>query len=220
MPTEIKICGLSDEEGLDAALGAGADYVGFVFFPKSPRHVPLHRAVELAGRARGKAAIVALTVDAGDALLSEIAGALRPDMLQLHGGETGDRVEAIRSRTGIPVMKAAGIAGSADLAEVLEIRADRLLLDAKPPRDAQRPGGNGVAFDWTILAGFQPRSPWFLSGGLNPANVAEAVRATGSPGVDVSSGVESSPGRKDPALIEQFVAAVRAAERPSRRLAG
>lgn len=220
MPTEIKICGLSDEEGVDAALAAGADYVGFVFFPRSPRHVSLQRAADLAARARGKAGVVALTVDADDSLLRDIVGALRPDFLQLHGSETGERVEAIRMLTGVAVMKAAGVENAGDLVRLAAFGADRMLLDAKPPRGASRPGGNGVAFDWTVLAGCAPQKAWFLSGGLNPANVGDALTMTGAPGLDVSSGVESSPGRKDPALIETFVAAVRAAERPRQRLAG
>jgi phosphoribosylanthranilate isomerase len=219
MPTQIKICGLSDEEGVDAALDAGADYLGFVFFPKSPRNVILARAVALASRARGKAALVALTVDADDRLLSDIAGRLRPDLLQLHGAETAERIAAIRTGTGIPVMKAAGVASRQDVTGLTAYKADALLLDAKPPGQATRPGGNGVAFDWSVLAGFAPARPWFLSGGLHPGNVAAAVRVTGAPAVDVSSGVETSPGRKDPALIHAFVAAVRNAEQ-SRRLAG
>lgn len=220
MPTVIKICGLSDEEGVDAALDAGADLLGFVFFPKSPRHVALDRAVELARRARGKAGLVALTVDAGDAMLMEIARGLRPDLLQLHGRETAERVAAIRGLTGIRVMKATGVAEAADLAALLAYEADQLLLDAKPPRNAMRPGGNGVAFDWSILAGFSSETPWLLSGGLNPDNVAEAIWATAAPGVDVSSGVESSPGRKDPALIQAFVQAARHAERSYQRRTG
>ncbi len=220
MPTEIKICGLSDEESVDVALAAGADYLGFVFFAKSPRNVALHRARQLAARARGNTALVALTVDAEDGLLRAIVEALRPDFLQLHGRESSDQVAAVRARTGVAVMKAAGVGDRGDLAGLSEFAADRLILDAKPPREATRPGGNGVAFDWAILEGFAPATPWLLSGGLNPANVAQAISVTGAPGVDVSSGVESSPGRKDPALIQQFVAAVRAMERPSHRLAG
>jgi len=210
MPTEVKICGLSSEEGVDAALAAGADFVGFVLFPPSPRNVPLLRAAELADRARGKARIVALTVDGDDPLLGAIAGTLRPDLLQLHGKETPGRVAAIRSVTGIPVMKAIGVAEPGDLSAIPRYELDRLLLDAKPPRDATRPGGHGVVFDWTALRGFSLSKPWFLSGGLEPTNVAAALQITRCPGVDVSSGVESAPGRKDPARILAFVEAVRA----------
>ncbi len=214
MPTEVKICGLSDEESVDAALAAGADLVGFVFFARSPRNIGLDRAAALAARARGKAAIVALTVDAGDAALSEIAATLRPDLLQLHGRETPERVAFIRAENRRPVMKVVGVSHAEDLTALAAYdAADRFLLDAKPPRDATRPGGNGAPFDWAVLADFSSPKPWFLSGGLTPANVAAAVQATGAAGVDVSSGVESAPGRKDPALIHAFVAAVRGAER-------
>jgi phosphoribosylanthranilate isomerase len=222
MPIEIKICGLSDPEGVDAALAADADFVGFVFFPKSPRNIAIDRAVGLMRRARGKAAIVAMLVDPDRRLLDDVVSTLAPDFLQLHGQETPERVSAIRAAAMIPVIKAIGVASAADLASVdryIDV-ADRVLLDAKPPRDATRPGGHGATFDWSILTDFFPAKQWFLSGGLNPANVAEAVRTTGAPGVDVSSGVETFPGRKDPALIHAFVAAVRVAERSSQRLAG
>jgi phosphoribosylanthranilate isomerase len=209
MPTEVKICGLSGEEGVDAALEAGADFVGFVLFPPSPRNVSLARAAELAKRARGRAAVVALTVDADDALLGGIAESVRPDLLQLHGKETPARVTAIRAMTGVPVMKAIGVAARADLARAASYEVDRILLDAKPPRDATRPGGHGVAFDWTILGAFSPGRPWLLSGGLYPETVTAALRVTRAPGVDVSSGVESAPGQKDPARIRAFVEAVR-----------
>jgi phosphoribosylanthranilate isomerase len=218
MPTEVKICGLSDEESVDAALAAGADLVGFVFFARSPRNIGIDRAALLASRARGKAAIVALTVDAGDALLSEIAATLRPDLLQLHGGETPERVAFIRAENRRPVMKVMGVSDAEDLKALAAYgAADRFLLDAKPPRDATRPGGNGAPFDWAILADFSSPKPWLLSGGLTPANVAAALQATGAAGLDVSSGVETAPGRKDPALIHAFVAAVRSAEAPVRR---
>jgi phosphoribosylanthranilate isomerase len=209
MPTEIKICGLSFEEGVDAALEAGADFVGFTLFPPSPRNVPLERAALLAGRARGKARIVAVTVDAEDAFLAAVAETLRPDLLQLHGTETPARVATIRARTGLAVMKAIGVATREDLSVEASYQAERILLDAKPPRDATRPGGHGVAFDWTLLSGFAPSRPWFLSGGLYPESVAAALQGTRAPAVDVSSGVESSPGRKDPARIFAFVRAVR-----------
>jgi phosphoribosylanthranilate isomerase len=209
MPTEIKICGLSDEEGVDAALAAGADFVGFVFFKPSPRNVTLERAAAIAARARGKAGIVALTVDADDAFLFGIAGALRPDLLQLHGQEAPARVAAIRAATGIPVMKAISVAAAADLAGIDRYAAaDRLLFDARPAENAARPGGYGVAFDWSILDGFSGAQPWLLAGGLSPANVRQALAATGAPGVDVSSGVETAPGKKSPDLIRAFIEAV------------
>ncbi|MCK0206920.1 phosphoribosylanthranilate isomerase [Starkeya koreensis] len=214
MALEVKICGLSTPETLDAALGAGADMIGMVFFAPSPRHVDLATAVTLVARARGKAGIVALTVDADDATLAAIVDAARPDMLQLHGKESPQRVAAIRARFGLPVMKAIGIATAADLATLpaFEAVADRLLLDAKPPKGAALPGGNGVAFDWTLIAGLDLSRPFMLSGGLDPDNVADAVRLIRPPGVDVSSGVERAAGIKDPERIAAFLRAARAAE--------
>jgi phosphoribosylanthranilate isomerase len=220
MRTEVKICGLSDAESIEAALEAGADYIGFAFFERSPRNVTLDRATALAARARGKAGIVALTVDAADALLAEIAEELRPDFLQLHGSETSARVADIRARTHCAVIKVVGVAASTDLDGVPSCPADRYLLDAKPPRGATRPGGLGRTFDWTMLDGFAPPAPWFLAGGLTCENVAEALSIARPTGVDVSSAVESAPGRKDPALIHAFITAVRAVERPLRRAAG
>ena len=203
----VKICGLSTEETLDAALAAGADMVGLNFFAKSPRYVAPARAAELARRVAGRAEIVALTVDADETAIAGIVEAVSPDWLQLHGAETPETVAAVRRRFGRPVMKAVGIrqAGDLDLARSYEAVADRLLLDAKPPRGAILPGGNGVPFDWTLLAGFDSDIPWMLSGGFAPGNVAEAVAATNAPGVDVSSGVESAPGRKEPNLIRAFL---------------
>ena len=209
----VKICGLSSPEALDAALGAGADLVGFVRFAKSPRHVDLDLARVLSGRAEGRALRAVLLVDPDDAALAEVVEALDPDLIQLHGSETPQRVAAIRARYGRPVMKAVGIAEATDLAEVARhAGADRLLLDAKPPRDPQAlPGGNGIAFDWRLLAGLDPALSFMLSGGLTPENVAAAIELTGARAVDVSSGVESRPGLKDPAKIEAFVRAARAA---------
>lgn len=209
----VKICGLSEEESLDAALAAGADMIGLNFFPKSPRYVTIERATALAGRARGRTEIVALAVDMDDAGLDVIVAAVRPDWLQLHGSETPDRVAAVRQHTGLPVMKALGIRDAGDVAKALDYArsADRLLLDAKPPKGSDRPGGNAVTFDWTLLDGFAPEVPWLLSGGLGPDNVGEALRVTGAPGADVSSGVERAPGVKDARLIRAFVAAARAA---------
>ena len=213
MPTEVKICGLSAEESVDAALEAGANFIGLNFFPPSPRYVSLERAAVLAKRARGKAAIVAVTVDANDGLISAIAADLRPDLIQLHGKETPSRASTIRARAGLSTIKVFGVATRHDLTAHADFATDRFLLDAKPPKDATRPGGLGVAFDWTILSDFSPSVPWFLSGGLDPNNVGAALRATHAPGVDVSSGVESAPGQKDPALIQAFVRAVREYDR-------
>lgn len=210
----IKICGLSTPDTLEAALRAGADMVGFVFFPRSPRHVSLAAAAALAATVRGRAAIVALTVDADDALLDAIAQAVRPDLLQLHGRETPERARAVRLRTGRLVMKAIGVASHAEARQAVAAFggvADRLLLDAKPPPGAALPGGNGQAFDWTVLGGLDLPIPLMLSGGLTAATVADAVRISGASGVDVSSGVETAPGRKDAGLIAAFVAAARRA---------
>ena len=210
----VKICGLSTPETLAAALDAGADLVGFVHFPKSPRHVTLDAGRALSVQARGRAIRTALLVNPDDALLAAAVESLDPDLIQLHGSEAPERVAAIRARFGRPVMKAVGIAESADLAAVAAYApvADRLLLDAKPPKTADAlPGGNGLAFDWRLLAGLDPATPFMLSGGLNPENVAEAVGLTGARAVDVSSGVETRPGEKDPARIEAFVKAARAA---------
>jgi phosphoribosylanthranilate isomerase len=209
----VKICGLSTEETLDAALAAGADMVGFNFFPKSPRFVRPSRAAELAARVADRAEIVAVSVDMDDAGLTEIVQTIRPDWLQLHGSENAERIAHVRKRFGRQVMKAIPIAERSDLDRALAFSrvADRLLLDAKPPKDAILPGGNGAPFDWTLLHGFDPDVPYLLSGGLAPGNVAEAIAISGAPGVDVSSGVETAPGRKNPALIAAFVANARAA---------
>lgn len=225
MSLDIKICGLKTLDTLDAALGAGADLVGLVFFPRSPRHLSLAEAAPLAGHARGKAIVTALTVDADDDALAAIIEAVRPDLLQLHGRETLERVAQIRARFGRPVMKALGIAGPEDVAAARAFAgmADRLLLDAKPPKGAALPGGNGLAFDWNLIADFAPAGlasldgagTFMLSGGLTPENVGEALRLTRAPGVDVSSGVESAPGVKDPARIVAFVQAARAQARQS-----
>jgi phosphoribosylanthranilate isomerase len=213
MATTVKICGLSTLPTLDAALAAGADMVGFVFFAKSPRHIGLDTARLLGKKARGRARIVALTVDADDATLAAIVEALAPDMLQLHGRETPERVKAVRDRFGRPAMKAIGVAERSDLAlaRAYETVADFLLIDAKPPRDAILPGGNGQTFDWRLMQDFAPAVPWMLSGGLGPDNVADAIRLTGAGGVDVSSGVESGAGVKDEQKIAAFVAAARRA---------
>ena len=210
----VKICGLSTPETLEAALDAGADLVGFVRFPKSPRHVSLDLGRDLSRQARGRALRVVLLVDADDAAIADAVEALDPDLLQLHGCESPERAAAIRSRFGRPVLKAIGIADASDLAALGPYAGgvDHLLLDAKPPRTSGAlPGGNGLSFDWRLLNGLDPGLSFMLSGGLNPGNVAEAVRLTGSKSVDVSSGVETEPGVKDPGKIEAFVKAARAA---------
>ncbi len=213
MTPTVKICGLSDAATLEAALAAGADMVGFVFYPKSPRHVSLETARALGERARGRARIVALTVDADEQSLDSIFEALGPDLLQLHGRETPDEVAAIRRRYARPTMKAVGVAAVDDFAaaERYTDAADYLLIDAKPPKTAVLPGGNGVAFDWRLARGFSPALPWLLSGGLDPENVERAIAQSNALGVDVSSGVETAPGVKDPARIGAFVAAARRA---------
>jgi len=209
----VKICGLSTPATLEAALAAGADMVGFVFFAKSPRHIGFDAARALGAQARGRAKVVALSVDADDDLLSLIVEALSPDILQLHGRESPARVKEIGARFGRATMKAIGVAAPEDLAPAAayDSVADFLLIDAKPPRDAALPGGNGLPFDWRLARDFSPRTAWLLSGGLDPANVAEAIALTGARGVDVSSGVESAPGLKDEGKIAAFVAAARAA---------
>ncbi|HLJ71419.1 MAG TPA: phosphoribosylanthranilate isomerase [Roseiarcus sp.] len=209
----VKICGLSTAASLEAALAAGADMVGLVFFPKSPRHVSLAEARALAGQARGRAKIVALTVDADDRLLEEIVAAATPDLLQLHGRETPARVAAIAERFGAATIKAIGVSSAGDLAAAKPYAgaAAMMLFDAKPPKDANLPGGNGLAFDWRLLAGFANELPYLLSGGLTPDNVGEAIALSGAKGVDVSSGVESAPGVKDNDKIAAFVARARAA---------
>ena len=209
----VKICGLSTPEALDVALDAGADMVGFVFFAPSPRHVTFDTARVLGNRVRGRAQKVALSVDADDALLDAVVEALQPDMLQLHGMETPARLTALRQRFGLPVMKAIPVAAKADLAAVATYKnaADRLLFDARAPREATRPGGLGKAFDWRLLENLDPGVPFMLSGGLDAGNVGEALRITRAPGVDVSSGVERAPGEKDPDKIRAFVRAAREA---------
>ncbi|MBF9233195.1 phosphoribosylanthranilate isomerase [Microvirga alba] len=210
----VKICGLSTPETLDAALQAGADLVGFVRFAKSPRHVDLALGQKLSAQAKGRAQRVVLLVDADDVAIADAVEALAPDLLQLHGHETPERVAAIRARFGRPVMKVFGIAEAADLAvlDAYSDIADHFLLDAKPPPIAEAlPGGNGLPFDWRLLTGLDPRLSFMLSGGLNPGNVAEAIRLTRARAVDVSSGVEIKPGVKDPVKIEAFVKAARAA---------
>ena len=208
----VKICGLSTRETLDVALGAGADMVGFVFFPPSPRHLSLETARELGRQAKGRAAKVALTVDADDATLSNIVETLQPDLLQLHGKETTARLRDIKAKFGLPVMKVIAVETSADLAVLPGFAgvADRILFDARPPKGATRPGGLGAVFDWQLLSKLELKLPYMVSGGLTADNVAEAVCVTSAGGVDVSSGVESASGIKDPEMIRQFIRAARA----------
>jgi len=215
MTIEVKICGLKTEEAVAAALEVGADLIGFVFFPKSPRNVSLDDAVRLATPARGRAKIVALVVDPSDELVDAIRDRLAPDLLQLHGHESPERCAEIRARTGLALMKAIPVAEAADLDVVPAYfpHVDRFLFDAKPPkRPDALPGGNGLAFDWRLIRDLDPGRPRMLSGGLDPANVATAVAVTGVRAVDVSSGVESAPGIKDPARIRAFVTNARAAD--------
>ncbi|MEI4471003.1 phosphoribosylanthranilate isomerase [Frigidibacter sp. MR17.24] len=209
MATRVKICGLTTPESLAAAIEAGARYVGFVFFPKSPRAIDIARAAALAVEVPPGVAKVALVVDADDATLEAITAEVPLDMLQLHGHESPARVAEIRARFGLPVMKALGVATAADLDAIAEYEAvaDQLLIDAKAPKDAALPGGNGIAFDWQLIAGRAWKKPWMLAGGLTPFNVAEAVRLTGARQVDVSSGVETAPGVKDDGLIRAFLKA-------------
>jgi phosphoribosylanthranilate isomerase len=209
----VKICGLSSEETVDAAVEAGADMIGFNLFAPSPRYVKVARAAELAARVRGRAEIAILTVDMDMEELREAIDAVRPDWVQLHGNEAAAHADGMRRHAGVKVMKAIGVSAQADL---LGVRAyagavDRLLLDARPPKNSVLPGGNGVPFDWRLVAGVSFGVPYLLGGGLNPDNVAAALGITGAPGVDVSSGVETAPGRKDAGRIRAFIANARAA---------
>lgn len=209
MDVRVKICGLRSVADVAAVAAAGAAYAGFVFFAKSPRNLTPDAAKALAIAAPPGLAKVALTVDADDATLDRIVGTVPIDMLQLHGRESPARVAEVRARYGLPVMKAMGVAGEADLAGLMEmsLAADQILIDAKPPAGAELPGGNGLAFDWRLLVGRKWLKPWMLAGGLTPDNVAQAVRLTGARQVDVASGVESAPGVKDAGKIAAFVQA-------------
>jgi phosphoribosylanthranilate isomerase len=206
---DVKICGIRDEASLDAALAGGARYVGFVFFERSPRHVSLERAASLARRARGRALTVAVTVDADDTQLAAISGAVSPDFIQLHGEERPVRVAAARPFASQGVIKAIPIGVAADLADLSAFApvSDLFLFDAKAPKGAALPGGNGAAFDWALLKGLRVPRPWLLSGGLTIDNVARAIAESGAQAVDVSSGVEAAPGVKDAGKITTFLAA-------------
>ena len=211
MPQDIrvKICGLTAEKDVPAAVAAGASYVGFVFFPKSPRNLDLNQAAALSLSVPEGVAKVALTVNANNELLDRLTEQVPLDMLQLHGSESPERVQEVKARYGLPVMKVVGVADAGDLAQldIYSRVSDQLLVDAKPPKGADRPGGNALTFDWTLIAGRRWTVPWMLAGGLTPENVAEAIRLTGARQVDVSSGVESAPGQKDAALIRSFIQA-------------
>lgn len=207
MSVAVKICGLNDPGAVAAAVEGGAAFVGFVFFPPSPRYVEPETVARLGAHVPKSILKVGLVVDADDATLGRIVERGKIDMLQLHGAESPARVAEIRSRFGLPVMKAILVETAADVdkARDFETVADRLMFDARPPKDATRPGGNARAFDWTLLKGRAPAKPWLLAGGLSAANVAEAVRASGASAVDVSSGVETAPGRKSPEKILEFL---------------
>lgn len=211
----VKICGLSSSEGVAAALSGGAAMLGFMIFAASPRRVAIDEAAHLARAARGKAKVVAVVVDPGDALIDQIARVMAPDLIQLHGKETPARVRQVATRAGAGVIKALGVKAPADLAaaRAFEDVAEHLMFDAKPPADASRPGGHGAAFDWTMLKDQRFRRPWLLAGGLDPWNVEAAIAASGAPMVDVSSGVERGAGLKDPALIARFLSAAGARPR-------
>jgi phosphoribosylanthranilate isomerase len=211
MVIAVKICGLNSAEAVDAAVQAGADFAGLNFHDRSPRHVTLEAATALANRMRGRVKSVAVLVDAGDDRIADIVRTVRPDMLQLHGSETSDRVGAVRAQFGLPVIKALPIAEASDLAIVpaYEAAADMILFDAKPSSGASRTGGHGVAFDWQLLRGRTFTKPWLLAGGLNSANITRAIQTSDAPGVDTASGVETAPGVKSSEMIRAFVAAAR-----------
>ena len=211
-PVSVKICGLATVDDVRACADAGANYMGLVFFEKSPRNITILAARELALAAPLGLAKVALVVNPSDAELDAITATVPLDMLQLHGRETPERVAEVKARYGLPVMKAVGIADGDDLPKLESYFgvADQILVDAKPPKGGELPGGNGLSFDWRLIAGRRWPCPWMLAGGLTPENVAEAVRMTGAKQVDVSSGVEDAPGQKNAELIQKFVQSSRA----------
>ncbi|MET3856747.1 phosphoribosylanthranilate isomerase [Rhizobium sp. OAE497] len=216
MKPDIKICGLKTAEAIDRALARGATHIGFIFFEKSPRYIEPDVAGRLAEAARGKAKIVAVTVNPTNDDLDEIVALLRPDMIQLHGDESPERVLTIKAVYGLPVMKAFSVRTSEDLQRVEAYIgiADRFLFDAKPPKGSELPGGNGVSFDWSLLSWLDDSVDYMLSGGLNKDNIAQAMAITKAPGIDVSSGVESAPGTKDVVMIDRFFDAVEKACEP------
>jgi phosphoribosylanthranilate isomerase len=211
MAIEVKICGINSAEAADAAARAGADFAGLMFFARSPRHVSLEQARSLAARLRGGPRLVAVVADADDGTIEAIVNAVAPDLLQLHGKETPLRAREIAARFGRPVIKAVPVSDAADAAaaHAYEPAADYLMFDAKAPEAATRPGGHGAAFDWKLLSAMTFRRPWLLAGGLNPENVARAIRVSGASMVDTSSGVEEAPGVKNPDKIAAFVKAAR-----------
>ena len=213
MTCTVKICGLMSADAVDVSVEAGADMLGFVFFPPSPRSLSVADAAALTARVPDQVTCVALSVDADDTLLDAIAADAGVDMMQFHGHESLERVTEIRDRYGLPVMKALAIAGPEDVAQALAYAdvADRLMFDAKPPKGATRPGGNALAFDWQLIAGASWSKPWILAGGLTPENVADAIAASGATAVDVSSGVEDAPGAKNPENIRGFISAAKGA---------
>jgi phosphoribosylanthranilate isomerase len=206
--TRVKICGINDEAAFDAAVEAGADWVGFVFFPPSPRYVASDQAAALSSRAGGGPQRVGLFVGSDEEHIAAVLKVVRLDLLQLYGPATN--LAALRSRFGLPIWRACGIAAAEHLPESAE-GADALVLEAKPPANATRPGGNALSFDWAVLRGWTPPAPWILAGGLTPENVRDAIRASGARAVDVSSGVERAPGDKDPDLIRSFIRSARSA---------
>jgi phosphoribosylanthranilate isomerase len=214
MNLDIKICGLKTDEAVAAALDEGASHIGFIFFPKSPRNIDPQTAGRLRRAAEGKAKAVAVTVNADDAILDVIVAEMKPDMLQLHGEESPTRVSEVKHRYGLPVIKALALRERRDLDAITPYIgiADGFLFDAKPPKGSELPGGNGVAFDWLILASLDASIDYMLSGGLNAGNIGDALKATNARGIDISSGVESAPGVKDVSLIREFFRVVRAAK--------
>lgn len=210
MKTLVKICGLSDERGLQAAVDSGASFVGFNFFRRSPRYVTFEQAGELAALVPRGVKTVGLFVNPSDAELEAATNAVQLDMIQLHGDETPERVDAVKKLTGLKVMKVIGVGQARDLieAQAYEGHADWLLFDTKPPKDATRPGGNAIAFDWTLMKTYVGKTPWMLAGGLVSANVAQAIKTSGTGAVDVASGVETKPGVKSPAKIRAFLKTV------------
>lgn len=213
MDLDIKICGLKTPEAVATALDCGATHIGFIFFDKSPRHIDPQTAATLREPARGRAKAVAVTVDASEAELDAIVAIMKPDVLQLHGHETPAHIAAVKARYHLPVIKAFAIRDAADLDAIAPYKgiADGFLFDAKAPKGSELPGGNGIAFDWDILAALDPDVDYMLSGGLNARNIAEALQKTHARAIDVSSGVEKAPGEKDVALIKEFFLAVEAA---------
>jgi phosphoribosylanthranilate isomerase len=211
MGVKAKICGISTPGAATAALEGGAQWLGFMFFAKSPRNLAPDAAARLAQPVRGQAKIVAVLVDPDDGEVDRVAQALKPDLIQLHGAETPARARAIGVRAGAGIIKALPVSEASDLAQAAQYETvvDHLMFEGRPPKDADLPGGSGRAFDWTLLAGRRFQRPWFLAGGLDPWNLAEAVQQSGAPLVDVSSGVERGPGLKDPALIRAFLDAAK-----------